>query len=1034
MASATSATAAVQWRLAASGNRAPFVGAIGDNGSETYTGPVPACSTCGFESDRPFRFCPECGAEHAPSVPTREQRKTVTVLFCDLTGSTALGEALDPERLRALLADYFEQMKAIVERHGGSVEKFIGDAVMAVFGVPVVHEDDALRAVRAAVEMRDELPRLGLQGRIGVTTGEVVTGTEERLATGDAVNVAARLEQAAQPGEVLVGQPTLELVGDAAEVEAIEPLELKGKADPVPASRLLFVRDAPERRHRATFVGRARELALLRDAWARTRDEQRCELVTVIGDAGVGKSRLAAEFFDSIEATVVGGQCPPYGEGITYWPVVEVLKQLDVLPSDDAAAAAIRSLLGRSEAATSAEEIAWAFRKTLEQAAAKGPLVILFDDIQWGEETFRDLIEHVALLSSDASILLLCIARPELIERRPAWPVTFRLEPLGDDDVEELIPGRLSGELREKIVRAAGGNPLFIEEILAMAGEADGEVVVPPTLRALLGARLDQLETAERNVLERGAIEGEVFHRGAVQALASEETQVTPRLAALVRKELIRPDRSQLAGEDGFRFRHLLIRDAAYDALPKATRADLHERLASWLEEHGGELVELDEILGYHLELACNYRTELGMPRNDELAEAARRRLTAAGRRAHLRADYGAAVTLLERAASLAPSAELDLALETDLVDALFWRGSGADALRRAQSIAERASAAGDHVVELSGEIQAGIIRMGVEPEGATDRLEVLVEHALPVLEAAHDDVALFTGYHALAEVAFDRAKTDAALEAYERAAAYGLAAGMSQDFLEWRAACHFYGTMPVPEVLAWLDEREPRPGRDHWLRMYRALALAMLGRSDEGRPVLADVRAELAERGGGIRLAVMNGIESVDFELLAGDPAAAAELGGEGCRVLEELGDKGFLSTAAGVLALALVALDRLDEAEAWADRAAEIGGSEDAFTQRLWRQAKAKVLARRGEHAEGERIAREAVAIADRTDDLNGQGDAYADLAEVLLLAGKTGAAAAALGRAFERYRRKGNVVSAQRTDARIAELHDTVPREPL
>ncbi len=462
-----------------------------------------------------------------------------------MTGSTALGETLDPERLRALLARYFERMKAIVERHGGSVEKFIGDAVMAVFGVPVLHEDDALRAVRAAVEMRDALPELGLEGRIGVMTGEVVTGTEERLATGDAVNVAARLEQAAQPGEVLIGQPTLALVRERGRGRAGRAARAEGQGRA--GSRL----PAPARARRpgaaprgACSSGRERELALVREAWERVQAEQRCELVTVVGDAGVGKSRLAAEVLASIEATVVRGRCLPYGEGITYWPVVEVLKQLGVLPADEAAAAAIRSLLGETEAATSAEEIAWAFRKTLEQAAAERPLVVVFDDIQWGEETFLDLIEHVALLSSGAAILLLCIARPELSERRPAWPVTLRLEPLGGDDVDELIPERIAGELREKIARAAGGNPLFIEEMLAMAGEAEGEVVVPPTLQALLAARLDQLETAERGVLERGAIEGEIFHRGAVQALAPDETQVTPRLAALVRKELIRPDRA----------------------------------------------------------------------------------------------------------------------------------------------------------------------------------------------------------------------------------------------------------------------------------------------------------------------------------------------------------------------------------------------------------------------------------------------------------------------------------------------------------
>ena len=987
------------------------------------------CASCGHENGDAARFCEACGA--ALGGGSGERRKVVSVLFCDVVGSTALGESTDPEAYRALLAQYFERMKGIVERHGGSVEKFIGDAVMAVFGVPAVHEDDALRACRAAAEMREAFPALGIEGRIGVSTGEVVTGTDERLATGDALNVAARLQQAAQPGEVLVGQPTLALVRDAVKVEPVEPLELKGKAEPVPAYRLLRVWDAPERRHETRFVGRERELAILREAWERLRSDQRCELVTLVGDAGVGKSRLVAEVLDSIEATVVRGRCPPYGEGITYWPVVEVVKQLDVRPMEEAAAVAIRSLLGETEAATSAEEIAWAFRKTLEHAAAEQPLVVVFDDIQWGEETFLDLIEHVALLSSGTSILLLCIARPELSERRPAWPVRLRLGPLDDEDVDELIAERIPGELRERIARAAGGNPLFIEEMLAMAGEAEGEVVVPPTLKALLAARLDQLGTAERSVLERGAIEGEIFHRGAVQALTPEETPVTPRLAALVRKELIRPDRSQLAGEDGFRFRHLLIRDAAYNSLPKATRAELHERFATWLEQHGTELVELDEILGYHLELACNYRAELGMSRNDELAAAARRRLTAAGRRAHVRADYGAAVSLLERAASLVPPAELDLVLETDLVDALFWGGKGSDALRRADSIAERASAARDHVSELCGRIQAGIIRMSVEPEGAAERLAALVEQAQPVFAAAGHDLGLYTAYHGLAQVAFEHAQTDAALEAYEQAAAYGPAAGLSQEFLEWRAACCFYGTTPVSGVLAWLDEHQPRAGRDHWLRMYRALALGMLGRFDEARPMLAETRTELAERGGGIRLAVTTGIESVDFELLAGDPTAAVELGAEGCRLLEELGDKSFLSTAAGNLARALFACDRLEEADAWAGRAAEIGASEDAATQRLWRQVRAKVLARRGEHAEAERMVREAVAIGEGTDDLNGQGDSYADLAEVLLLGGKPDEAAAALEQARERYERKGNRVSTQHAQAGLAELRDAAPR---
>ena len=956
----------------------------------------------------------------------------MTVLFCDLTGSTALGETLDPERLRGLLARYFERMKAIVERHGGSVEKFIGDAVMAVFGVPVVHEDDALRALRAAFEMRDAIPDLGLQGRIGVMTGEVVTGTAERLATGDAVNVAARLEAAADPGEVLIGQPTLALVREAVDVGPVQMLELKGKTEPVRAYRLVSVRDAPQRPHAARFVGRDRELAAIQAAWQRVQAGRRCELVTIIGDAGVGKSRLAAEVLGSVEeATVVRGRCLPYGEGITYWPVVEVLKQLDVRPTDEAAALAIRSLLGESNSPTSAEEIAWAFRKTLEQAAAGRSLVVVFDDIQWGEETFRDLIEHVALLSSGASILLLCLARPELSEQHPAWPVTLRLEPLGDDDVEELMAERIPPKLRERVARAAGGNPLFIEEMLAMASEADGEVVVPPTLHALLAARLDQLDPAERGVLERGAVEGEIFHRGAVQALSSEDMQVTPRLASLVRKELVRPDSGQLVGEDGFRFRHLLIRDAAYEALPKAVRADLHQRFAAWLEERGSQVGELDEILGYHLEQAYRYRAELGMADDPMLAGAARRRLTAGGHRAQLRADYGAAASLYERAAALVPLPDIDLALEAELSEALYWAGKGADALQRAESLTERAAAAGDRVRELSGRVRAAALRTFLEPEGATEKLALLIEQALPVFHAAGDDTALYIGYSALGQVRNMRGQMDAGLEAYERAAGHAQQAGLAFGDLGWRGTLRFEGATSVADLLAWLDANEPREGRNYWLRANRAKALAMLGNFDQARAILAESRTVLAERGSGIPLGTTFGMDSVAVELLAGDAAAAAEFGEEGCRLLDGLGEHSVLSTAAGMLAQALYVLDRLEEADGWASRAAELGASDDAITQMLWRQVRAKVLARRGEVDEAVRLAREAVAVSEKTDFLNAQGDVYADLAEVLLLGGSAKEAGVALRQALERYERKGNVVSTRHIQARLAKLEEAATR---
>src|SRR5690348_9290207 len=419
-------------------------------------------------------------------------------------------------------------MKGIVERHGGTVEKFIGDAVMAVFGVPVAHEDDALRACRAAVEMREAFPELGIDGRIGVNTGEVVTGTEERLATGDAVNVAARLEQAAQPGEVLVGEATLALVRAAVDAEPLAPLTLKGKSESVPAHRLLAMRVGGERRFATAMVGRETELRRLRDAFQQAVHDRSCQLFTVLGSAGVGKSRLAAEFLGDLEARVVRGRCLSYGDGITYWPVVEILKQLGTLPEGDAARP-LRSLLGESEIPAPADEIAWAFRKLLEQEAQEQPLVCLLDDLHWAEETLLDLVEHVADLSRDAPLLLFCMARPELLERRPSWgggklnATTVLLEPLDAVETEQLIAelGGVDESLRDRILQVAEGNPLFLEEMLALVRDSGGaDVEVPPTIQALLAARLDQLDPAERSVLERGSVEGRTFHRGAVAALA----------------------------------------------------------------------------------------------------------------------------------------------------------------------------------------------------------------------------------------------------------------------------------------------------------------------------------------------------------------------------------------------------------------------------------------------------------------------------------------------------------------------------------
>ena len=969
------------------------------------------CASCGRDNPAGASFCNGCGAALATSAPLREVRKTVTVLFCDVTGSTALGESTDPEALRALLARYFGRMKAIVESHGGTVEKFIGDAVMAVFGVPLVHEDDALRACRAAVEMRDALPELGILGRIGVNTGEVVAGTEERLATGDAVNVAARLEQAAQPGEVLIGELTHALARAALEVEPVEPLELKGKAEPVPALRLVSVLESPERSHASRFVGRERELAETLSAWDRAQAQARCELMTVVGDAGVGKSRLVAEAFAAVEARVVRGRCLPYGEGITYWPVVEVVKQLAVLPSDPVAAAAIRSLLGESDVATSGDEIAWAFRKLLEEQA---PLVVVFDDIQWGDETFLDLAESTALLSAGAPLLLLCMARPELVERRPSWPAALRLEPLPAEQAEALIGDQVSAELRERIARAAGGNPLFISEMLAMAA-GNVDVEVPPTLKALLAARLDQLDEAERKVLERGAVEGEIFHRGAVQALAPEEAHVTTRLAGLVRRELIRPHRAQLAGDDGYRFRHLLIRDAAYDALPKAIRAELHARFAAWLDQHGQALVELDEIVGYHLEQATRYLIELGRP-DPALSERAAARLAAAGRRAKDRLDDPAAFALLTRAVELLRPFRLDLALELEAA----WANASVDgraAALAADAVAEHAEAAGDRSGAMLARAMAISWRTYSGERSAPDEQEELCRAALPVEEERGDPRRLALLWELLGSAAQNRMRNDDCVDALEQALRYRRLAGdfPTDEGIDWSL---ILGSRAADDGLRMLDElADDRPPGAADLG--RAVLLAMLGRIDEAWP-LAEARSNhLRDIGGGWYV----GLEYLSLiAMIEGDRERACRYHAELIDMLPP-GSEGVGASYKSILARDLCYLGRFDEAEPLLRQVQAVPSG--AFDRLLAAAVEALLLAARGELAQAEPLARSGVAATEKTDNVILQAWNYEDLATVLERSGRIDEAREALEHALALWERKGCLPYAGRLREQIDSL---------
>jgi hypothetical protein len=648
------------------------------------------------------------------------------------------------------MSRYFDEMKAVLEHHGGTVEKFIGDAVMAVFGIPTLHEDDAGRALHAASEMRarleflnEELERdygVSLEARIGVNTGEIVTGiaeSGERLATGDAVNVAARLQQAAEPGQILLGERTFELARDAIEVEPVDPLSLKGKATPVAAYRLLrVVEGAPAfaRRFDTPLVGRRDELARLRDALQRVVSDRACRLVTVVGPPGIGKSRLAREIAEDLrdEATVLSGRCLPYGEGITYWPLREIFTAADAEDELDAALAA-----------GGPEEIFWEVRKGLERRARRQPLVLVIEDIHWAEPTLLDMIEHLVDWTRDAQLLLLCLARPELLDARAAWAAgrpnaeTLTLETLADAEADELIHSLIGGsqldpEARARIRDVSEGNPLFVEQLLAMVAEGGEADRVPSTIHALLGARLDALPEDERDLLERASVVGHEFEWEALGELADDRRRPPgAQLSALVRKELIR---SHEVIEDTFRFRHILIRDAAYERIPKELRSDLHERYADWLDGRGEQF---DEIVCYHLEQAFRSLADLG-PVGDRaraLAERAAERLATSGERADGRGDARAAANLLERAASLFPS---DDRRRLTLLPSLGRVVGGAGEMDRAATIlseaVERGQAMGERIVTADATVALADIRLS---RATISREEVVreVDNAIAVFE-----------------------------------------------------------------------------------------------------------------------------------------------------------------------------------------------------------------------------------------------------------------------------------------------------------
>ena len=983
-----------------------------------------------------------CGAPLG-GVTRSDERKPVTILFTDVADSTALGERIEPEAVRRVMLRYFESASAVVERHGGTVEKFIGDAVMAVFGVPAALEDHASRAVLAALELQEELARLnrelqrrwGVQIaiRTGVNSGEVVAGDAsagQALVTGDPVNIAARLQQGAAAGETLIGEATRRLVGDAVDAEEVAPLSVRGKVEPLKAFRLVSTREL-QTANLGPLLGREPELRRLRETFERVAYERSPQRVVLVGPAGIGKTRLAREAGDVLaeRATVLVGRCLPYGEGIAFWALAEIVRQLageadplaaleSVLADDPRSGVLADRVLqaaGLEEVTAAREDLTGAVRDLFAALAREQPVVLVLEDLHWAEPALLDLIEHLLEHTTGAPLMLVCLAREELVEQRPSWArethdsSMLELGPLSSKDtralIRQLLPAEAaSEEMREQLTTRAEGNPLFLQQMIAFLRETGGsdDVSVPPTIHALLASRLDRLTNAERRAIGAASVIGREFWSEAVAAIAGAGDS-TSVLETLTRKQLVAPEQSTLEGETGYAFSHILVRDAAYESINKEERAELHERLADWLEQsHPERMIEIEAILGHHLERAHRYRADLGLVdgRSFALGQRAAARLASAGRRAARAREDNAAVGLLERAGALLPvTAHGRLDLLPAIGESLEGTANHTKAGEVYEEALQRAVSAGDRRVEGLARLGRAHVWFVAHPDIPATQLVAETEHAIQLLENTNEERGLADAWRLLGESRMYEGRASDGQRALEQALRHAdpdtfprhwnaISFAMGMCLLDGPA--HLERAVEFAhEHLAAARERSMRAMEADMLHVL-GVALGRQGNFDDARAALVESTA-ISEDMGLLYMSQWSKRSRGRMELAAGDARAAERALRESWDVLAQMGLQSSLGETAVPLAEALYAQGRLEEADSTLKSLKEEWASDDAAVNAPRLAVRAKLLAAEGWTRLAEETADRALRVVRPMDWLCLQVDALLAHADVMVSAGR-------------------------------------------